>query len=59
MEEITVVRKRSQIWTALLVVLLLAVIVLAVLWLMGSDARTDVGWNGIIEFGRRTINGTA
>jgi hypothetical protein len=59
MEEITIVRKRSQIWTALLVILLLAVIALAVLWLMGSDVRTDVGWNGIIEFGRRTINGTA
>jgi hypothetical protein len=59
MEEITVVRKRSQMWTSLLVILLLAVIVLAVLWLMGSDARTDVGWNGIIEFGRRSINGTA
>jgi hypothetical protein len=59
MEEITVVRKRSQMWTALLVILFLAVIVLAVLWLMGSDARTDVGWNGIIEFGRRSINGTA
>ena len=59
MEEITIVRKRSHVWTALLVILLLAVILLAVVWLMGSDARTDVGWNEIIEFGRRTINGTA
>ena len=59
MEEIAIVRKRSQIWTALLVILLLAVIVIAVLWLMGSDARTDVGWNGIVEFGRRTLDGTA
>ena len=59
MEEITIVRKRSHVWTALLVILLLAVILLAVLWLMGSDVRTDVGWNEIIEFGRRNINGTA
>jgi hypothetical protein len=58
MEEIAIVRKRSRVWMALLVILLLAVIVLAVLWLTG-DARTDVGWNGIIEFGRRSINGTA
>ena len=59
MEEITIVRKRSHVWTALLVILLLAVILLAVVWLMGSDVRTDVGWNEIIEFGRRNINGTA
>jgi hypothetical protein len=59
MEEIAIVRKRSHVWMALLVILLLAVIVLAVLWLMGGDARTDVGWNGIIELGRRSINGTA
>lgn len=61
MEEISIVRKRSHIWTALLVILLVVAIALAVLWLMGSgDARTiDVGWNEIIEFGRRTIDGTA
>jgi hypothetical protein len=59
MEEIAIVRKRSQVWVALLVILLIAAIVLAVLWLMGSEVRTDVGWNGIIELGRRSINGTA
>ena len=59
MEEIAIVRKRSQVWVALLVILLIAAIVLAVLWLMGGEVRTDVGWNQIIEFGRRTINGTA
>ena len=58
MEEITIVRKRSHIWTALLVILVLAVILLAAVWFMGS-VRTDVGWNEIIEFGRRNINGTA
>jgi hypothetical protein len=59
MEEIAIVRKRTHIWTALLVVLLLAVIVLAVVWLMGNEARTDVGWNGLVEFGRRSTDGTA
>lgn len=58
MKEIAIVRKRSQVWAALLVILLVAAIVLAVLWLMGGDAQTDVGWNGVIEFGRETINGT-
>jgi hypothetical protein len=59
MEEITIVRKRSQVWMALLVILLIAAIVLAVLWLMGGDARTDIGWNELNQFGRETINGTA
>jgi hypothetical protein len=59
MEEIAIVRKRSHIWTALLAILLLAVIVLAGLWLLGSEARTDVGWNGVIEYGRGTTDGTA
>lgn len=59
MEEIAIVRKRSQVWTALLIILLLAAIVLAVLWFMGSEVRTDIGWNGLIEVGRESINGTA
>jgi len=59
MEEIAIVRKRSHVWTALLIILLLAAIVLAVLWFMGSDVRTDIGWNGLIEVGRGNINGTA
>ena len=59
MKEIAIVRKRSQVWMTLLVVLLVAAIVLAVLWLMGGDARTDIGWNGVIEFGKGNINGTA
>jgi hypothetical protein len=59
MEEITIVRKRSQVWMALLVILLIAAIVLAVLWLMGGDPRTDIGWNELNQFGRETINGTA
>jgi hypothetical protein len=59
MEEIAIVRKRSRVWTALLIILLLAAIVLAVLWFMGSEARTDIGWNGLIEVGRESINGTA
>ncbi len=59
MEEITIVRKRSQVWMALLVILLIATIVLAVLWLMGGDPRTDIGWNELNQFGRETINGTA
>jgi hypothetical protein len=59
MKEIAIVRKRSQVWTTLLLILLVAAIVLAVLWLMGGDARTDIGWNGVIEFGKGNINGTA
>ena len=59
MEEITIVRKRSHIWTVLLVILLLVAIAIAVLWLTGSDVTNDVRWNDVIELGRRSINGTA
>jgi hypothetical protein len=59
MEEIAIVRKRSSVWTVVLLLLLLAVIALAVLWLVGGEPRSNVGWNEVIEFGRRSINGTA
>jgi ABC-type transporter Mla subunit MlaD len=59
MEEIAIVRKRSSVWTVVLLLLLLAVIALAVLWLAGGEGRSDIGWNEVIELGRRTINGTA
>ena len=48
MEEITVVRRRSRVWPLLLTLLLVAVIVLAALWLMGTQP-VDVGWNELNE----------
>jgi hypothetical protein len=58
MEEITIVKKRSRLWPTLLAILLLAVIVLAVLWLMGNQPTVDA-WNEVIELGRRNVSGTA
>ena len=43
----------------LLAVLLVAAIVLIALWLMGSQATTDVRWDGLSEFERRYFSGTA
>jgi hypothetical protein len=59
MEEISIVRKRSRLGMVLLFILLLAVIVLAVLWLMGNQTTTNIGSNDVIEFGRRVTSGTA
>jgi hypothetical protein len=59
MEEISIVKKRSRLWPIVLAILLLVVIVLAVLWLMGNQTTPDVGWNQVIELGRRNINGIA
>jgi hypothetical protein len=59
MEEITIVRKRSRLWPVLLTILLLAVVIFVVLWLMGNERIANVVSNGIIEFGRRSISGTA
>jgi hypothetical protein len=58
MEEITVVRKRSRVWPVLITLLLLALIVLGVLWLMGSEPTMDVGWNELMEIGRSSTRGT-
>ena len=59
MEEISIVKKRSRFWPVLLAIVLLVVIVLAVLWLVGDRTITDVGWNDVIELGRRYSSGTA
>lgn len=58
MEEIAIVKKRTRLWPILLAILLLAVIVLAVMWLSGNQTA-DIGWNEIIEFGRRNTSGIA
>lgn len=60
MEEISVVRKRSRLWPAVLAILLIAAIVLIALWLMGSNpTTTDVNFNEMFELGRRSTSGTA
>jgi hypothetical protein len=48
MEEITVVRRRSRVWPLLITLLLVALIVVAALWLMGSQP-VDFGWNELNE----------
>ena len=57
MEEITIVRRRTRIWPILIALVVLALIVLAVFWLMGTPPATDVGSNEFIELGRRSMNG--
>jgi peptidoglycan/LPS O-acetylase OafA/YrhL len=57
MQEITIVRRRTRIWPILIALLVLALIVLAVLWLMGSQPVTDVSRNELIELGRRSTSG--
>lgn len=57
MEEITVVRKRTQIWPILLTLLLLTLIVLAVVWMMGSSSSVDISWNQLTHLGRSHIHG--
>jgi uncharacterized membrane protein YcaP (DUF421 family) len=57
MQEITIVRRRTRLWPILIALLVLALIVLAVLWLMGSQPVTEVSWNELIELGRRSTNG--
>ena len=59
MEEISIVRKRSRLWPILLAILVLVAIVLMVLWLMGHEPTASVGWNEVIDLGRRNISGTA
>jgi hypothetical protein len=58
MEEIAIVKRRSRVWPILLTLLLVALVVLAALWMMG-DRPVDVSWEQVIELGRRTASGTA
>jgi hypothetical protein len=57
MDEITIVRKRSRVWPIILTLLILALIVLAVVWLMGAEPNVNMGFNDVIEFGRRSTSG--
>jgi hypothetical protein len=58
MEEITIVKRRSRVWPILLTLLVLALIVLAALWVMG-DRPVDVSWDQLMDLGRRSTSGTA
>jgi hypothetical protein len=58
MEEITIVKRRSAVWPILITLFLLALIVLAAVWMMG-DRPVDVSFNQVIELGRRSTSGTA
>lgn len=42
MEEISIVRRRARIWPAVLLLILVAVIVLAALWVMGYFGPTEI-----------------
>ena len=57
MDEITVVRKRSRVWPIVILLLVLALAVVAVLWLMGNQPALDVGWNLVTNPGGRSTNG--
>ena len=60
MDEISIVKKRTRVWPIVLTILLLAIVVLAVLWFIGSSARTDLGWHEVTDLiGRRNISGIA
>ena len=58
MEEIAIVRRRSRVWPIVLAILLLVVIALAAIWLTGNRPSSDIGWNEVIELGRRNFSGT-
>jgi hypothetical protein len=58
MEEITIVKRRSRVWPILVTLFLVALIVLAALWMMG-DRPVNVSWDQLIELGRRSTDGTA
>lgn len=45
MEEISIVRRRSRLWPIVLAVLVLAAVVLAALWFIGSRPAADIGWH--------------
>lgn len=57
MEEITIVRRRSRLWPILFVLILLALAVLAALWLLGGPAPVDFGFNQFVELASK--DGTA
>ena len=59
MDEITIVKKRTRIWPILLTLRIIAVLVLVVLYIIGARSMTTVGWNDIVEYGRRSARGTA
>jgi multidrug resistance efflux pump len=59
MDEITVVRKRSRLWPALLAILLVVAIVLVVLWLMGTNTPTTADVSELFELAGRVTSGTA
>jgi hypothetical protein len=58
MEEITIVKRRSRVWPILITLFLLALIVLAALWMMG-DRPVSVSWDQPIELEWRSTGGTA
>ena len=43
MEELAIVRKRSRVWQILLVAIVLAVIAIAVLYVIGSGGVSNLG----------------
>jgi hypothetical protein len=57
MDEITVVRRRSRVWPIVIALIVVALIALAVLWMMGNQPVVDIGWNQVLELGRRSTRG--
>lgn len=56
MEEISIVKRRSRVWPILITLFLLALIVLAAVWMMG-DRPVDVSYDQPIEL-ERSASGT-
>lgn len=57
MDEITIVRRRTQIWPVVLMLILLALFVLAALWMLGYLTPANFDFTRLLDDVERRISG--